>query len=268
MDSPPSGPSPRHTASPWTLLAQATGGPREIAGKLERLGRTLRLWLSAGELERRLETLEAKGYARARPTRLQLLFGGFDMLRFVIEPAAREYYRQQRISFAFHQCLRILDDPVSMIDPTGLLSERDTITGHVMQVVHLNPLFDLQLLELFPEGLERFERELEAMVAGSHPRARTIAAVVEDPDYHARLLAYVRRYRVDPTTPPPVREQGALRDDPRFAAAERQFATLPGFLAYCNALPRGFPALLRRLCVLREFASTPEAAGAGAVTGT
>ena len=268
MESPPLGPNLRHTASPWTLLGQAAGGPQEIAGKLERLGRTLRLWLSPGELERRLKTLEAKGYARARPSRLQLLFGGLDMLRFVIEPAAREYYRQQRISFAFHQCLRILDDPVSMIDPTGLLSMRDTITGHVMQVVHLNPLFDLQLLELFPEGLERFERELEAMVAGSHPRARTIAAVVEDPGYHARLLAYVRRYRVDPTTPPLVREQGALRDDPRFAAAERQFATLPGFLAYCNGLPRGFAALLRRLCALREFAPTPEAAGHGAVTGT
>jgi hypothetical protein len=188
-----------------------------------------------------------------RPTRLQLLFGGLDMLRFLIEPAAREYYRQQNISFAFHQCLRILDDPVSMIDPTGLLSERDTITGHVMQVVHLNPIFDLQLLQAFPEGLEGFERELEAMLAGTHPRARTIAAVVEDPGYHERLLAYVRRYRADPNTPPLVREQKTLRTDPRFAAAEQEFATLPGFLAYCGRLPKGFLSLLRRLRAVREF---------------
>jgi hypothetical protein len=257
----PTGACLRHTASPWTLLGRAVGGPREIVGKLERFARTLRLWLRPDELARRLETLEAKGYARARPTRLQLLFGGLDMLRFVIEPAAREYYRQQGISFGFHQCLRVLDDPVSMIDPTGLLSERDTITGHVMQVVHLNPVYDLQLLEAFPEGLERFERELEAMVAGTHPRARTIAAVVEDPGYHARLLAYVRRYRVDPATAPLVREQKALRDDPRFAAAERQFATLPGFLSYCNGLPRGFFPLLRRLRALREFAAPREHAG-------
>ncbi|HME68460.1 MAG TPA: hypothetical protein VKM54_01145 [Myxococcota bacterium] len=248
--------SPRHTAPPWTLVGQAIGGPHEIAGKLERLVRTVRLWLNPEELDRRLKALEARGLARARPTRLQLLFGGLDMLRFVIEPAAREYYRQQNISFGFHQCLRILDDPVSMIDPTGLLSERDTIMGHVMQVVHLNPLYDLQLLEAFPEGLEVFERELEAMVAGTHPRARTIAAVVEDPGYHARLLEYVGRYRADPTTPPLVREQKTLRADPRFAAAECQFATLPGFLAYCNRLPEGFFALVRRLRAVREFAAS------------
>ena len=33
------------------------------------------------------------------------------------------------------------------------------------------------------------------MVAGTHPRARTIGAIVEDPGYHARLLDYVRRFR-------------------------------------------------------------------------
>lgn len=246
----------RRTASPWTLVGQALGGPQEIAAKLGRLLRTLRLWLNPGELARRLDVLEAKGLAGDRPTRLQLLFGGLDMLRFVIEPAAREYYRQQNISFGFHQCLRILDDPVSMLDPTGLLSDRDTIVGHVMQVVHLNPIFDLQLLEAFPEGLEGFERELEAMVAGTHPRARTIAAVVEDPCYHARLLDYVRRYRADPRTPPLIREQKGLRGDPRFAAAERQFATLPGFLAYCVRLPRGVRALLRRLRGVREFSAS------------
>ena len=252
----PRGPSDRHTAPPWTLVAKAIGGPQQIAGKLGRLMRTLRLWQNPEELERRLKALEARGFAATRPTRLQLLFGGLDMLRFVIEPAAREYYRQQNISFGFHQCLRILDDPVSMIDPTGLFSERDTIIGHVMQVVHLNPIFDLQLLEAFPDGLERFERELEAMVAGTHPRARTIAAVVEDPGYHVRLLEYVRRYRADPATPPLVREQPMLRSDPGFAAAERQFATLPGFLAYSSQLPKGFGALVRRLRAVREFAAS------------
>jgi hypothetical protein len=231
------------------------GGPREIAGKLERLARTVRLWLNSGELERRLTTLEANGLAAARPTRLQLLFGGLDMLRFVIEPAAREYYREQNISFGFHQGLRILDDPVSMVDPTGLFSERDTIMGHVMQVVHLNPIFDLQLLQAFPDGLEVFERELDAMVAGTHPRARTIAAVVEDPGYHARLLDYVRRYRADANTPPLVREQPKLRSNPGFAAAERQFATLPGFLEYCSRLPKDFGALAHRLRTVRQFAS-------------
>ncbi len=243
----------RQTASPFTLARAALGGPREIAAKLRRLGRTVRLWTHGAEVDRRLRALQAKGFITERPTRLQLVFGGLDMLRFVIEPASRDYYRQIGIGFGFHQLLRVLDDPVSMIDPTGFLSERDTIVGHVMQVVHLNPVYDLQLIQMFDDGLEDFERQVEAMVEGTHPRARTIAAIVEDPGYHARLLDYVRRFRADPHTPSLVREEQTLRTDPVFAAAERTFASLPGFISYCNQLPTSFPALVRRLRSTRQF---------------
>lgn len=246
-------PTLRLSASRATLVRTALGGPREIAGKLARIGRTLWLWLHPGEIDARLARLEARGYVARRPTRLQLLFGSFDMLRFVIEPASRDYYRQRGIDFGLHQLLRWLDDPCSLIDPTGFFSDRDTIMGHVMQVVHLNPIYDLQLLQMFPGGLEEFERQVEQMVAGTHPRARTIRAIVEEPDYHARLLDYVRRYRRDPSAPPLVREAQTLRDDPVFAAAERTFATLPGFIAYCNALPRELGALRRRLRTLKSF---------------
>jgi len=33
------------------------------------------------------------------------------------------------------------------------------------------------------------------MIAGTHPRARSIGAIIEEPDYHARLLEYVREFR-------------------------------------------------------------------------
>ena len=243
----------RLSSSPIQLIAQAIGGPRAIVGKMARFGRTLRLYVDGAEIERRLQTLQAKGYIDRRPTRLQILFGGLDMLRFVIEPASRDYYRQKGISFGFHQLLRLLDDPVSLLDPTGFLSDRDTIVGHVMQVVHLNPVYDLQLIQMFPDGLEDFERQVQAMVDGTHPRARTIGAIVEDPDYHTRLLAYVRRFRVDPATPPPVREEQTLRNDPAFAAAERQFATLPGFIQYCNRLPTGLATLWGRLRTTKRY---------------
>lgn len=246
-------PTLRLTASRAQLLRTALGGPREIAGKLVRLARTLRLWLHPGEIDARLAQLERRGYVAERPTRLQILFGSLDMLRFVIEPASRDYYRQRGIDFGLHQVLRWLDDPCSLIDPTGFFSDRDTIMGHVMQVVHLNPIYDLQLLQMFPDGLLEFERQVEQMVAGTHPRARTIAAIVEEPDYHARLLDYVRRYRRDPSTPPLVREAQTLRVDPAFAAAERTFATLPGFIAYCNALPRDLRTLRRRWRTLKAF---------------
>jgi hypothetical protein len=243
----------RLTASPFSLVVQAVGGPRQIAGKLRRLARTLRLYFDRGELERRLHALADKGYVAVRPTPLQIFFGGLDMLRFVIEPASRDYYQQKGISFGFHQLLRILDDPVSMIDPTGFLSDRDTIVGHVMQVVHLNPVYDLQLIQMFPDGLEDFERQVQAMVDGTHPRHATIGAIVEDPEYHARLLDYVRRFRADPSAPPPVRQEQTLRQDPHFAAAERRFATLPGFIEYCHSLPVGCATLWRRLRRLQRF---------------
>jgi hypothetical protein len=248
------GASLRLTASPWTLLRTAVGGPREVAGKAARLARTLRLWTDGREIERRLATLEAAGLIRVRPTRLQILFGGLDMLRFVIVPASRDYYAQKGIDFGFHQLLRFLDDPVSLLDPTGFLSERDTIVGHVMQVVHLNPIYDLQLIQMFEDGLEDFERQVAEMVAGTHPRQRTISAIVEDPAYHARLLDYVRRFRADPSTTELRREEQTLREaDPAFAAAERTFATLPGFIGYCTKLPESLPSLLRRQRALRAF---------------
>ena len=243
----------RSTAPTWRLVAAAVGGPRAIAGKAARLGRTLRLWLTPGIVDRRLDALQERGLVPARPTRAQILFGGLDMLRFVIEPAARDYYAQKGISFGFHQLLRVLDDPVSMIDPTGFLSDRDTVIGHVMQVVHLNPIYDLELLQMFPDGLDALERQLEAMLDGTHPRRGTIGAIVEDPSYHARLLDYVRRYRADPATPPLVRQEQTLRADPSFAAAERTFARLPGFLAYCGRLPVGVGALAQRLRRVRRF---------------
>jgi hypothetical protein len=243
----------RQSASAWTLLRTALGGPREIAGKLARLARTLWLYVRPGEVRGRLERLREAGLVDDVPGRSQIFFGGLDMLRFVISPFAREYYEQKGISFGFHQLLRVLDDPVSMIDPTGFLSERDTIIGHVMQVVHLNPIYDLQLMEMFPGGLDEFERQVEAMVDGSHPRHRTISAIVEEPDYHARLLAYVRAYRRDHRVPPLVRQQGELRNDPAAAAAERTFATLPGFLRYCTRLPDGLLANLRRLRSVGRF---------------
>lgn len=258
----------RTTASPWALARTALGGPREIAAKLARFARTARLYFDRAEVDRRLTALERKGYIARRPTRLQIFFGGLDMLRFVIEPAARDYYRQKGISFGFHQLLRVLDDPVSMIDPTGFLSERDTIVGHVMQVVHLNPVYDLQLIQMFDDGLEDFERQVAEMVAGTHPRQRTISAIVEDPGYHARLLEYVRDFRRDPHTPPPVRAEQTLRRDERFVAAERTFASLPGYIEYCNKLPRDAATLVRRLATVKRFPLELAGADAPARTGT
>jgi hypothetical protein len=243
----------RMRASALRLVWTAIGGPRQVAGKLRRLAQTASVYASPNEIPARLARLHALGYVDRVPTRAQLAFGGLDMLRFVIEPAARDYYAHKGISFNLHQLLRVLDDPVSMIDPTGLLSARDTIIGHVMQVVHLNPVYDLQLLEAFGDGLDELDRQVRAMIDGTHPRHSTISAIIEDPGYHARLLGYVEAYRRDRRAAPPVRAEQSLRADPVFAIAERQFATLPGFLRYCMRLPTSPLALARRLRTVRTF---------------
>src|SRR5262245_51079593 len=191
----------RLSASPARLLVQAIGGPAAIAGKLRRLAATMALYASPGEIPARLERLRARGYVDRAPTRAQLVFGGLDMVRWVIEPAARDYYQHKGISFGLHTFLRVLGDPVSMIDPTGFLSARDTIIGHVMQVVHLNPIYDLQLLECFDDGLDELEGQVVQMIEGTHPRHATIRAIVEDADYHRRLLSYVRQFRADRGAP-------------------------------------------------------------------
>lgn len=245
-------PTLRQSAGPLELVRAAIGGPAQVRDKLRRFVRTVRIVADPRELDRRLDQLCEAGLVAERPSRLQLAFGARDMFRWVIVPAAAEYYASRGISFRFHQVLRFLDDPVSVVDPTGLASDPETIIGHVMQVVHLDPVYDLQLLEMFPEGVAELERQVEAMVAGTHPRAGTIGAIIEDPGYHARLLEYVRHYRAGQRRSMK-RETGALAGDPHFVAAANAFATLPGFVDYCVALPRSLPALLERARRVRRF---------------
>jgi len=227
------------------LLREAVGGPAAVRGKLRRIGRTAAIRLDRHELGRRLERLRDVGLVASIPTRRQLAVAASDMLRFSILPAAREYYRLKQIPFRFHYLLRFVEDPVSMLDPVGLYSDRDAIIGHLLQSVHLNPVYDLELLQMFDDGLAALEQQAQAIVDGRHPRQATIATTVEDPDYHGRLLAFVRAYRADRDAPPPLRDAGTLRDDPEFRRAEAQFHTLPAFTRYAARLPRSWTGLLR-----------------------
>lgn len=231
-------------------LRLALGGPDAIRGKLLRIRRTLRIRSDRRELRRRLERLHAVGLIDRIPSRRQLAFAASDMLRFSILPAARDYYRRKAIPFRFHYLVRFVEDPVSMIDPVGLYSDQQTIIGHLLQSVHLNPIYDLELLQMFDGGLADLECQARAMVDGTHPRRATIAATVEDPDYHRRLFEFVVAYRADRSAPPPIRESG-LRGDPEFLRAEAQFHTLPGFTRYAARLPSSWSALARHRLTAR-----------------
>lgn len=234
----------------WKLMLQAAGTPREIAGKIRRLASALMTYARGDALDARLERLKSLGYLDAVPTRLQLVVGSADMLRFWIVPAAEDYYDSHGIDFNFHQVLRFLDEPASLVDPTGFLSTVDNIIGHLMQVVHANPAYDLQLLESHEGGLEELERQVEQMIAGTHPRTRSIGAIVEDPEYHQRLLGYVRDYIRDRDADAPKRDN--VTSD-RFAPIERTFGTLPAAMRYFAKLPSTPLAAARHLLTVDEF---------------
>ena len=226
--------------SPWRLLRRTLGDARAIGGKLYRLGYAL-CYLAAprGERWRRLQRARSLGYLQTVPKRVQLIAGSIDMFRFFIIPAADDYYRSKRFSFGFHQLLRFLDDPASMVDATGLSSHPDAIIGHLMQVVHADPVYDLQLLRCVdPDdaGLVALEQQCREMVDGTHPRRESIGAIVEDPDYHARLLDYVVAFRRDPDRVEPMLRANVTSNS-ELATVARTFGSFPTTMRYFNALP-------------------------------
>lgn len=227
--------------SPWRLLRRTIGDARAIAGKLYRLAYALCYLLAPrGERQRRLERARSLGYLETIPKRVQLIAGSIDMFRFFIIPAADDYYRSKRFSFGFHQLLRFLDDPASMVDATGLSSHPDAIIGHVMQVVHADPVYDLQLLRCVAAddaGLVELERQCREMVEGRHPRRESIGAIVEDPEYHARLLDYVVAFRRDPDRVEPMLRANVV-GNPQLADIARTFGSFPTTMRYFNALPK------------------------------
>jgi hypothetical protein len=98
-------------------------------------------------------------------------------------------------------------------------------------------------------GIEELEDQLVAMMRGDHPRAASIAAIVEEPDYHARLLEYVRAFRANPSSPPPLRVNIAGK----FDTLERTFGSIRPAMRYFSRLPATWPAAFRHVVTTREF---------------
>jgi hypothetical protein len=240
----------RRAARPVELLRSAAGPPRGYAGKLARLARILAAYGDRPELAARLARLRERGVIDVAPSGVQLVVGSADMLRFWISPASADYYRSIGIGYGFHQLLRFLDEPASLADPVGFFSTKAGIIGHLMQVVHANPVYDLQLLQMFHDGLDTLEAEIEAMLEGTHPRAGSIGAIVEEADYHARLLEYVRAWRRDPTVPPMLRRN---IQPGGFGPLERTFGNLPGAMRYFRRLPADSAGAALHLLRVRAF---------------
>ena len=247
-------PPERLTATPLRLVAKALGPPQGWLGKLAGIAPSLAGWadiaVGGRRLKAKLRRLKAEGIIDVEPTPLQVTVGAIDMLRFWIVPAARDYYQQQGIDFRFHQLLRVLDDPGAMLDPIGLFVSAERIGGHVMQVVHANPLYDVQLLGMHPDGVRRFRDDIAALIAGTHPRTRSIRAIVEDAEYHRRLLHFVEHFLANPKAAEPL-VRANIRG--RFDRIEAFFGTLDGTMRYFARLPTTIDGALRHLRAATTF---------------
>jgi len=227
------------------LRAALAGG--DVAGRMRRLARGLAAFVDGSELATRLARLQRAGVIDHIPTRWQLVGGMIDMLRFYVIPTADRYaIAEKQTSLVFYELVRFLSEPATVIDPIGMFTERDMIVRHLMQVHHYNPAFDLQLLRMFEDGVDELERQLDAFLAGTHPRARTIATLVEEPDYPARLRRYLAAWRRDPATRFE-HDLGAASD------AERTFATVTVVVRYMNRLPATAAGVLRHLATTRAL---------------
>lgn len=243
--------SSRLTLGPLALMRQAVGDPSQLLGKSRRFAQILHAYTQGDALEQKLQRLTARGHMQRAPNKVQLAVGAYDMLRFWISPASADYYQRKNISFGFHQVLRFLDEPASLADPVGFFSTRDGIIGHLMQVVHANPVYDLQLLDLYEDGLDELELQLEQMLNHTHPRSESIGAIVEEPEYHAKLLAFVRAWRADPSIAPMLRSNVAEKKE--LALLEQTFGSLTCAMAYFCEMPGDAIGAMAHLRTVSQF---------------
>ena len=108
----------------------------------------LRTRFDRAEQRRRKEKLRELGYPV--PTDWQLLKAGAEMLRLHLYPTASFY----------HQALRTVLTPSANVDPTGLSSTEDILVLHLLQSVHTDPRYDLQLLPVVSHAWDPYARLL------------------------------------------------------------------------------------------------------------
>jgi hypothetical protein len=115
--------------------------------------------------------------------------------------------------------LRFLNDPSGILDPIGIRVPRDTIICHLLEVVHANPVYDLQLLDQFDDGLAEMEKQTQQMLDKTHPRYNSIMAITEDKNYHAHSIELCENIP---------NESGCTSDDSSIRRCQRKCAFFIG----------------------------------------
>jgi hypothetical protein len=240
-----------HLRTRYREARQVAGSRHAIAAKAREVVSTTRHLLSRSERDARIARLQAAGLVHERPTDWQLVQAAHHMMFGYILPSNVEFYEHYEASGAvaghwWHQLLRVLDAPATMMDPIGLGIAEDTLRTHVVQVVHASAGYDVALLQMFEGGLTRLRAELEQVVDGTHPRQAVVEAMLERPDYPASLLAALDRFEADPQTHWRVDTVPAPPGcDTLFDWGIETFGTPGRLMAYAGTLPETPLASLR-----------------------
>src|SRR5512138_3353945 len=224
--------------SRWRLLADVIGGFRQNWDKLVQLLSLLAAYFRPGLVRRRLERLRALGHSDATATIAQLLVAGRDQMVVSAAEETKVFYRSQGIPWVFHNLRRFISGPATMLDPIGLFAPRDTLVHHVLQTFHRHPLYDLVLLRAHEGGVEAMAAQARQILDGTHPHQRTLASLIEDGAYHARLPRDIAAFQEDPHRPARPIPSG-LVDQAELMLAMDQFKDVAGFVRYASRLHVG-----------------------------
>jgi hypothetical protein len=231
-------PPPWLGRSRWRLLADVVGGVRANIVKLVQLVALLVAYVRPSIVRRRFERLRALGHIDAVPTWSQALVAGRDQMMLSASEETKLFYKSQGIPWIFHNARRFVAGPATMLDPIGLFSPKGAIVEHVLQTFHRHPVYDLMLLRAHEGGVDEMRWQATALAAGTHPRQRALASLVEDGAYHARLPSEIAAFEADPHAPARPIPDGLVAD-PHLMLAMDQFKDLRGYARYAARLDVG-----------------------------
>ncbi len=197
---------------------------------------TLATMFNLKEQRRRIEAFRDAGLLDTVPTPWQMALGSYKMMFEFLVPTSKVVYDNTGKSFWWQQLLRLVDEPSAVMDPIGLFAPKQAIISHLIQVIHYRAAYDVELLRMFPNGVEDLIAEVQAIVDGDHPRQAALEAIREEANYHHALLDALKLYQADPRThwrvdvmPPPT---GVENMD----ELAEPYVTPSQFLAFCATL--------------------------------
>ena len=194
------------------------------------------------DIDARLAPFVSRGLIRKAPTRWQITQGEMEMLPYVLTPDITDEHRYEGAPFG-HPVLRqpIIFSQVGrdhLRTGSGLECKLESVMKHLHFTIHAGmPVFDLQVIQTHPRGLERFRHYSEDLQKSDAPWAKRTRALID------LIIPNARAYREQFIEPGGWIDRAAtfdysdsIEDNPDFPP---EFTSFIHFMNYCaDAFPR------------------------------